>query len=221
MWSPDSNTSWTLPARLLVDHAHAPCPDHQVMIGIGAVERVEVDLASGAIPCPGCGAALRPWGHARPRRVRDLASTTQLLRPRRARCTGCGTTHVLLPGVVLPRRADTTAVIGTALLASARGLGYQRIAADLQRPPATVRRWVRAVRGAHTEWLRTQAIERLAVLDRDVITTLHPADSALAEALNAVAAAALTVRARLAPHAPIWALIAAVTRWRLLPLPGS
>jgi hypothetical protein len=29
------------------------------MIGIGAVERVEVDLAAGAISCPGCGAALR------------------------------------------------------------------------------------------------------------------------------------------------------------------
>jgi hypothetical protein len=84
-----------------------------------------------------------------------------------------------------------------------------------------VRRWVRAVRGGHTEWLRRQAIERRAVLDRDVIATLHPAGSALADALNAVAAAALTVRARLAPHAPIWALIAAVTRWRLLPLPGS
>ena len=49
---------------------------------------------------------------------------------------------MLLPGAVLPRRADTTAVIGTALLASARGRGYQRIAADLQRPPATVRRWI-------------------------------------------------------------------------------
>jgi hypothetical protein len=38
---------------------------------------------------------------------------------------------VLLPGAVLPRRADTTAVIGTALLASARGRGYRWIAANL------------------------------------------------------------------------------------------
>jgi hypothetical protein len=58
-------------------------------------------------------------------------------------------------------------VIGTALLASARGVGHLQIAADLDRPPGTVRRWVRAVRGAHTEWLRTQAVEQLAALDRD------------------------------------------------------
>ena len=77
-------------------------------------------------------------------------------------------------------------------------------------------RWVRAVRGAHTEWLRRQAIERLAVLDRDVIATVHPAGSPLTDALN-VAAAALSVRARLAPQALVWALIVAVTRWRLLP----
>lgn len=191
------------------------------MIGVGDFERVEADLASGAIACPGCGAVLRPWGHARPRRVRDLASSALVLRPRRARCTGCRATHVLLPGAVLPRRADTTAVIGTALLASARGIGYRRIAADLHRPPATVRRWVRAVRGAHTEWLRTQAIERLAVLDRDVISTLCPAGSRLADALNAIAAAALIMRARLAPQAPIWTLVAAVTGWRLLPVPAG
>ena len=68
---------------------------------------------------PGMRRRAAAVGHARPRRVRDLASTTQLLRPRRARCTGCGTTHVLLPGAVLPRRADTTTVIGTALGAGA------------------------------------------------------------------------------------------------------
>lgn len=87
-------------------------------------------------------------------------------------------------------------MIGTALLASARGVGHLQIAADLDRPPGTVRRWVRAVRGAHTEWLRTQAVEQLAALDRDVIATLHPVSTRLADALNAVAAAAIPVRAR-------------------------
>jgi hypothetical protein len=58
------------------------------------------------------------------------------------------TTQVLL-GSVLSRRADTTAMIGTALLASARGDGYRRIAADIRCPP--VRRWLRSVRGGHTE----------------------------------------------------------------------
>jgi hypothetical protein len=67
------------------------------------------------------------------RQVRDHDSTTLTLRPRRARCVACGATQVLLPGSVLPRRADTTAVIGTALLASTRGAGYRRIAVDLGR----------------------------------------------------------------------------------------
>ena len=58
-----------------------------------------------------------------------------------------------------PRRADTTAVIGSALQASARGTGYRRIAAQLARPLSTVRRWIRAVRDpAHVEWLRTQGM---------------------------------------------------------------
>ena len=90
--------------------------------------------------------------------------TSDLLRPRRARCSGCRASHVLLAGTVLPRRADTTAVIGTALLASARGAGHRHIAADLARPAGTVRRWLRAVRGEHLEWLRRQAVERLARL---------------------------------------------------------
>jgi hypothetical protein len=84
-----------------------------------------------------------------------------------------------------------------------------------------VRRWLRAVRGEHLEWLRVQAVERLARLDRDVISTLAPTGSRLGDALNALAAAALTHRARLAPQVPIWDLVAAVTRWRLLPLPGG
>lgn len=107
------------------------------------------------------------------------------------------------------------------MLASAHGAGHRRIASDLARPAATVRRWLRAVRGEHAEWLRTQAVGRLGVLDRDIISTLAPTGSRLGDALNAVAAAALAYRARLAPHVPIWDLVAAVTRWRLLPLPGG
>ena len=123
---------------------------------------------------------------------------------------------MLLPGALLPRRAGTTAVIGTAvigtaLLASADEIGYRRIAAELGRPAGTVRRWVRAVRGAHAEWLRARAIGWIAALDRDVISTLAPRSSRLGDALNAVAAAALTVREHLAPHVPIWTVIGRVT----------
>jgi len=77
--------------------------------------------------------------------------------------------------VVAPRRADTTAVIGSASLASARGTGYRRIAAQLARPLSTVRRWIRAVRdSAHVEWPRTQGVVWLARADLDVINDLVP-----------------------------------------------
>jgi transposase-like protein len=142
------------------------------MIGIVDLQRAETDLAAGELACPGCGGTLRRWGHARPRLVRDHASTTLPLRLRRARCTACGATHVLLLGAVLPRRADTTAVIGTALLASVSGVGYRRIAADLGRPPSTVRRWVRSVRCEYTEWLRAQGVGWIDAIDRDVFATL-------------------------------------------------
>ena len=58
----------------------------------------------------------------------------------------CHHTHVLLPAVVAPRRADTTTVIGAALPASARAIGYRRIAASIGRPLSTVRRRIRAGR---------------------------------------------------------------------------
>lgn len=49
---------------------------------------------------------------------------------------------ILLPTVVAPRQADTTAVIGTALQASVRGISYRRISTLLDRPLSTVRRWI-------------------------------------------------------------------------------
>jgi hypothetical protein len=109
---------------------HAESFAVSIIAGQQRAPRSGTPQAAGAIACLSCGAALRPWGHARARRVRDL-TTTALLRPRRARCSACRATHVLLSGTVLPRRADTTAVIGTALLAGARGAGHRQIAADL------------------------------------------------------------------------------------------
>ena len=47
------------------------------------------------------------------------------------------------------------------------------------------------MRGEHAEWLRAAAIDRLAQLDRDIISTLAPTGSRMGDALNAVAAAAL------------------------------
>ena len=106
-------------------------------------------------------------------------------------------------GADVPRRrrvvVDDVELVGSALLASARGTGYRRIAADLGRPLSTVRRWIRAVRDAeHVEWLRAQAVEWLARVDRDVLGGLQPEATRLGEALTALAAAAVTLRARVA-----------------------
>ena len=68
----------------------------------------------------------------------------------------------MLPVSALLRRADTAAVIVSALAAKARcGFGFRRIAADLGRPGETVRGWLRrfaaraeAVRSMFTVWLR-------------------------------------------------------------------
>jgi hypothetical protein len=149
--------------------------------------------------------------------VRDHGTTTVALRPGRAHCRVCRGIHVLLPAVVAPRRADTTAVIGSALQASARGTGYWRIAAQLARPLSTVRRWIRAVRDPeHVEWLRVQAVAWIARVDRDVISNLTPQPTRLGEALTALAAAAVTLRARVTPNVPPWTLIGQITRGRLV-----
>ncbi|MHB1989033.1 MAG: hypothetical protein ACYCSF_13820 [Acidimicrobiales bacterium] len=58
-------------------------------------------------------------GSARSRTVRSRSSTEDL-RPRRARCAVCARTSVLLPDYWLVRRADEVAVIGAARPLSAR-----------------------------------------------------------------------------------------------------
>ena len=89
---------------------------------------VEERLRSGGLACPGCAGVLAGWGRARARTVRDPDGGVRVV-PRRSRCTGCRATHVLLPVLLLVRRADTAAVIGAALAAKAAGAGHRRIAA--------------------------------------------------------------------------------------------
>ena len=96
------NTAWPLPLFDLVDHAREPWAEHAV-IGVVDQTSIEADLAAGQLACPACAGVLRPWGHARTRRVRDLGPAALIITPRRARCAGCGATQVLLPGVCLPR----------------------------------------------------------------------------------------------------------------------
>ena len=196
----------------------------------GAVLTVETDpvgveerLGSGRLACAGCSAVLARWGHSRGRQVRDTDGGLWVV-PRRARCTGCGVTHVLLPVVLLVRRADSAAVIGAGLTAKASGAGHRLIAALLCRPPETVRGWLRRfatrvepVRAVFTGWCRD--------LQPDPVLP-GPAGSAWADAIAAILGAAVAVRARFVlGEVPVWQAAVAVSAARLLapgwPAPGG
>lgn len=94
---------------------------HRMVTVGGDAAAVERRLVSGRLSCPGCAGVLAGWGRARERSVRGPDGVVRLC-PRRARCSGCGVTHVLLPLVLLLRRADLAVVIGAALTAKARGM---------------------------------------------------------------------------------------------------
>jgi uncharacterized membrane protein YkvA (DUF1232 family) len=104
-------------------------------------------------------------------------------------------THVLLPVTALLRRADTAAVIVSALAAKARrGFGFRRIAADLGRPGETVRGWLRrfadrtaSARSVFTVWL--------AAVDPDPVMP-DAAGGVFADAVTVIAAVAAAVRGR-------------------------
>lgn len=176
--------------------------------------QVERELGSGELVCPGCGDRLAGWGRARTRSVRDERGV-RVLTPRRTRCTGCGATHVLLPLVVLVRRADTAAVILAALVAKATGRGHRVIAAELGRPAETVRGWLRCfaarlepARAVFTRWCRALAPDPVLP---------GPADSGWADALAALAAAGVALSARFGLGTmPVWRAAVALSGGRLL-----
>ena len=179
----------------------------------GVVER---QLAGGELGCPSCCGVLGGWGRARPRRVRMLAGPGELLVPRRARCRGCGRTHVLLPVWCLSRRADAGAVIGAALEAAAAGAGFRRVAQVLGRPASTVRRWLRRFAG-RAEAVRVFFTMLLARTSPDPVM---PAGAAgpVAAAVSAVAGAAAAVAQRwpAVGQVPVWAAASAASGGRLL-----
>jgi transposase-like protein len=146
-------------------------------------ERVEAALAAGELACPGCSGPLSPWGFARSREVR-LLHETRSLRPRRARCAPCDTTHVLAPSSLVPRRRDGAEVIGEALRLAAGGAGHRVIARRLERPPGTVRGWLRAAR-RRAESLRACATRWACALDPEV-GPITPAWSELGDAVEAI-----------------------------------
>jgi Domain of unknown function (DUF6431)/Homeodomain-like domain len=172
-------------------------------------DEVEAWLAAGEVRCPGCGGSLAPWGWAREREVRLLGGRRSL-RPRRACCKPCRTTHVLLPSWSVPRRRDGAEVIGRALVLKADGLGHRRIAERLGRPPGTVRGWLRAAAG------RAEALHRCGVLwtvalGEELARPGRPR-SPLQHAVEALGRAAIAWRLRFYdPRAAPWETIVGLT----------
>ena len=169
------------------------------MVGIDPIE-VDRLLLGGLLRCPGCEAQLRPWGWARSRSVREVVEVV-VVRPRRSACSGCSCTHVLLPELLLVRRADTVAVIGAALTAKATGRGHRWIAAMLDRPVGTVRAWLRrfAVRAESPRVLFTGL---LFVLDPEAGGP-QPAGSLFADAVEVMGLAAAAAVRMFGPR-PAW-----------------
>lgn len=188
------------------------------MIAIRSVQDGEQLLAAGKLPCSDCGAALRPHGYGRTRTLRGLGSQRVTVTPRRVHCRTCRRTHILLPAALQSRRADTTEVIGTALVAKARGAGARPIAAQLGRPLSTVRRWLRGADPRHAERLYRQGVEAAVRIEPDLLVRPAAQPSRLAAALNLLAGAALSYRSRLALSDPPWTLIGLLAGGRLLPV---
>jgi len=184
-------------------------------------ERAEQLLTNGDLRCPRCQSGqLSAWGYGRRRTVRDLDGTTITVQPRRTRCQSCLSTHIVMPAALQPRHADTTAVIGTALLHKAKGLGYRRIAAAIERPVSTVRRWLRRLPPEHLERIYQGGTTHLLALDPDTFTALRCRGNMLAHTLSILSAAAHWDRHRYAAEDPPWTLIGMYTRGRLLAPPG-
>jgi hypothetical protein len=170
--------------------------------------RLADELAAGTLACPSCPEVgrLRPWGHARPRRVRLLDGRRVWLSPRRVRCGQCRVTHVCLPGWCAPRRGVDIATIGLSLAGRLRGGTHRSIAAELGIPPDTVRGWLRRLTG-RAEELRCHALDRLATIDPLTAPPDRPG-SPLAEALDALATVAEVARRRLGAGTElIWPLL--------------
>lgn len=191
------------------------------MIVILSAADAERRLASGTMACPECGGVLSKWGYGRIRTVRGPGTGTVTVRPARARCTACSKTHVLLPAELQVRRADTTEVIGNALIHKANGLGFRRIAARIDRPESTVRRWLRRVPPDHLHWLTTQANRRLIAIAVEVFSTIRYSGDPLLHTLTVLAAAAFHDKQRFGFGDPPWALIGTYVRGRLLCPPRS
>jgi transposase-like protein len=181
---------------------------------VGANEAAtERDLHLGRLTCPGCDGVLRPWGRARERVIRLGPGTNRAVRPRRARCSTCGLTHVLLPDWLLHRRGYSAPVIWSALAAHAGGTGYRRIALRLRVPATTVRDWLRAFRRAQPALLAELARMAQPALLAEPARMAQPALLAEPAAEGTDVVRVLT---RLSPFRAVWRFAVLVTAGYLL-----
>jgi len=183
---------------------------------VASLQRAEEILLAGELPCPRCRGVLLPFGTGRTRTVRGVGADTVTVTPRRARCADCSATQILLPTELMVRRADSTAAIGAALIAKARGAGFRTIAAKLGRPESTVRRWLRAVREPHAQWLYRRGVDQAALIDRELLVRPAPQRTTLGHALNLLAGAAERFRDGFGSSDPVWSLIGFFAHGRLL-----
>jgi hypothetical protein len=182
-------------------------------------ELAEAHLSDGTLYCPACGGRLTRWGFGRARTIRSHGHTTVELRPRRVRCTDCLDTHIVMPAAFQARRADTTEVIGQALLHKANGIGYRRIATLIDRAESTVRRWLGRARPAHLNWIYQQGVQRLVQLAPDELATQKFTGNPVHDSLTVLGAAAFWDRRRFGFTESAWTLIGSYTRGRLLAPP--
>jgi hypothetical protein len=188
-----------------------------LMVGV-VVAEVECELRGGSLSCPSCWGVLAPWGWARARTVRLRWAGPVALRPRRARCRACTGTHVLLPDVCLLRRQYEVEVIGAAIEAKARGLGYVRIGRELSVPVGTVRAWLRRF-ARNAEAIRSHFTRWAFALDAE-LGPIVPAGGSFADALEAIGVAARAWVLRLGRRA-VWPLVASLSGGVLLATRGD
>ncbi|MFN8079303.1 MAG: hypothetical protein U0Q19_07035 [Kineosporiaceae bacterium] len=137
--------------------------------------------------------------------------TALRIRPRRARCSGCGITHVLLPVSCLLRRADAVEVIGAALAARAAGAGHRSIADRLERARETVRGWLRRFAG-RLETVRSFFTALMVRVDVDPVVP-PVGESGWVDALTAITGAWKATAWRLGAGPNVEG-VGVVTAWR-------
>ncbi len=170
----------------------------------GSVESVEARLRSRLLAC-WCGGTLRPWGHARPRRIAIFAGQEEV-RPSRGICRDCGRSHVLLPTWLLSRRKYAAPVIFAALALRAAGLKAAAVAARLRLPvPGRAGEWWSVPVSTASSWLarfagragqlRQMFLAVLPLAD-PLARVVAPAGSPAGDALGALEAVTAGLRRR-------------------------